>query len=132
MSQPTPSAILDPESLLFSLTNTSPLHLPLREHHLSILPWLLHLDRIVHHQIHEFVEPPNFALNTDAELLEEPDLHGLVLLQELEDEVDGGQQDFAAAAAAWASGHYDFSRREVLGMGACIGEFEFQAAVDVG
>lgn len=50
---------------------------------------LLHLHRIVDNQVHELVETADLSLNAHAQLLEQPDLYGRVLLEELEDEVDG-------------------------------------------
>jgi hypothetical protein len=42
----------------------------------------------------------DFALDSDRQLLVKPDLDGRVLLQELEDKVDGGEKDFAPTASA--------------------------------
>ena len=50
---------------------------------------LLHLHRVVDDQVHELVETADLSLNAHAQLLEQPDLYGRVLLEELEDEVDG-------------------------------------------
>jgi len=50
---------------------------------------LLHLHRIVDDQVHELIETADLSLDAHAQLLEEPDLHCRVLLEELEDEVDG-------------------------------------------
>lgn len=60
---------------------------------------LLHLHRIVDNQVHELVETADLSLNSHAQLLEEPDLYGRVLLEELEDEVDWRQEDFVATSS---------------------------------
>lgn len=49
----------------------------------------------------------DLALDADGKLLIQPDLHGRVGLQKLEDEVDGGQQDSAATASS-SAGHCVF------------------------
>jgi hypothetical protein len=69
-----------------------------------VLRALLDFHRIVDDQVHELVESPDFALDALAQLLEEPDLNGRMLLEELEDEVDGREEHFVAASAL-ASGH---------------------------
>lgn len=43
---------------------------------------------------------PDLSLEADPELLVEPDLHGGMLLQQAEDEVDRGEQHAAPAASA--------------------------------
>lgn len=65
---------------------------------------LLHFHRIINDQVHELVESADFALDAHAQLLVQPDLHGAVLLQQLEDEVDRWEEDFVAASAL-AMGH---------------------------
>jgi hypothetical protein len=47
----------------------------------------------------------NLPLKSDRQLLIKPDLHGRVLLQELEYEIDGREKDSAATAASRASRH---------------------------
>jgi hypothetical protein len=69
-----------------------------------VLRALLDFHRIVNDQVHELVEATDFALDAHAQLLEEPDLNSAVLLQQLEDEVDGREKHFVAASAL-ASGH---------------------------
>jgi len=46
---------------------------------------------------------PDLPFDADGQLLVEPYLDGLMLLQELEDEVDRGQQNPSAAATASAA-----------------------------
>lgn len=48
-----------------------------------------HLHRVVHHHIHELVKAPDAALDAQVRLLEQPDGHERLLLQVLENEVDG-------------------------------------------
>ena len=60
---------------------------------------LLDFHRIVDDQVHELVEAADLALDAHAQLLVEPDLHGAVLLQELEDEVDWRQEDLVATSS---------------------------------
>jgi hypothetical protein len=43
---------------------------------------------------------PDSTLNSDRQLLVKPDLDSGALLQELEDEIDGWEQDFAPAASS--------------------------------
>lgn len=43
---------------------------------------------------------PDSALDPDRELLIEPDLYRGMLLEELEDEIDGREKDFAPASTA--------------------------------
>jgi hypothetical protein len=69
-----------------------------------VLRALLDFHRVVDNQVHELVETTDFSLDTHSQLLEEPDLYSAVLLQELEDEVDGREEHFVAASAL-ASGH---------------------------
>lgn len=64
-----------------------------------VLCALLDLHRIVDNQVHELVKAADLALDAHAELLVEPDLNGAVLLQKLEDEVDGRQKDLVAASS---------------------------------
>lgn len=48
---------------------------------------------------------PNLPLDTDSELLVEPDLYCRVLLQQLEDEVNGGQEHPPAASTTASRRH---------------------------
>jgi len=64
-----------------------------------VLCALLDFHRIVDDQVHELVEAADLALDAHAQLLVEPDLHGAVLLQELEDEVDWRQEDLVATSS---------------------------------
>lgn len=85
------------------LTQLSPLVLDIR-FSLS-LSWLLHLDRLINHEVHELIEPPDLALDANAQLLKQPDLDRAALLQELEDEVDGRKQHLARSTTA-ATRHF--------------------------
>ena len=92
--------------------------------------FLLNLDGIVDDEVHELVEslllvslgalssdlqfpPPliyrraysNLSLDSDRQLLVQPDLNRRVLLQQLEDEVDRWEKDSASTTSAWTSGH---------------------------
>jgi hypothetical protein len=60
---------------------------------------LLDFHRLVDNQVHELVETANLSLYAHAQLLEEPNLHCRVLLEELEDEVDWRQEDFVATSS---------------------------------
>lgn len=91
---------------------------------------LLNLDGIVDDEVHELVKslllvnfgarsphlqfpPPliyrraysNLSLNSDRQLLIQPNLNRRVLLQQLEDEVDWWEKDSASTPSAWTSGH---------------------------
>lgn len=48
----------------------------------------------------------NLSFDSDRELLIQPDLHGRVLLQELEDEVDRREQNSSSSATA-SSSHFE-------------------------
>ena len=93
----------------------------------GILGRHLDLNCVVDNEVHELVEaliappivskPPrmretdattysDLALDADRELLVQPDRHGRVRLQKLEDEVDGREQDPAASSSSsWSSRH---------------------------
>lgn len=47
----------------------------------------------------------NLSLNSDLELLIEPDLNGRVLLKKLEDEVDWREKDFTPSTSSGAAAH---------------------------
>jgi hypothetical protein len=51
------------------------------------------LDRVVNDKVHELVETSELALDAHAEVLVEPYRNGGTGLEELEDEVDWGQED---------------------------------------
>jgi hypothetical protein len=102
---------VDPKNNAYFLTQLSPALL-------TCLSSLLDLYGIVDYQVHKFIETlqahslardhflelettdSDFALDSDRQLLVQPDLDSRVLLQELEDKVDGGEKDFAPTASA--------------------------------
>ena len=91
---------------------------------LTSLCGLLNLHGVVDDQVHEFVKAlyhhqhctatfhsratdPDSALNSNRQLLVKPYLDCRMLLEELEDEIDGWQKDFAPTAST-SSVHGDF------------------------
>lgn len=59
---------------------------------------------------------PNPSLDSDGELLVEPDRDHGVLLQELEDEINRWEKHFASSTTAAASVHVEVGRKVAIGV----------------
>lgn len=73
---------------------------------------------------------PNLSLNSDRELLVQPDLDGRVGLEELKDKVDGRKQH-PAVTTTLSAGHCDAGGCVAAGWGES-GSLEMDAVVVVG